>query len=101
MATTEVKRFWIAPRSARVLLIAPRALSTISIACWAPFTVLTSRLLAYLAAGAAASAVAVKVACVLPAQVPGVAVIALNEPSALALSLTEVRVTPAVPFTSA
>ncbi|KAG1543427.1 hypothetical protein G6F50_013991 [Rhizopus delemar] len=31
----------------------------------------------------------------------GGGVIALNEPSALTLSLTEVRVTPAVPFTSA
>ena len=84
LATTEVKRFWIAPRSARVLLIAPRALSTISIACWAPFTVLTSRSLAYLAAGAAVDAV--KVGAVAPVQVPGVAVMALNEPSALTLS---------------
>ncbi len=82
-----------------MLLIAPRALSTISIACWAPFTVLTSRSLAYLAAGAAVEAV--KVGAVAPVQVPGVAVMALNEPSALTLSLTEVRVTPAVPFTSA
>ncbi|MNV61804.1 hypothetical protein D3C71_1543280 [compost metagenome] len=33
LATTEVKRFWMAPRSARVLLIELRALSTTSSAC--------------------------------------------------------------------
>ncbi|MNC30072.1 hypothetical protein D3C75_783450 [compost metagenome] len=44
LATTEVKRFWIAPRSARVLLIELSALSTISSACCAPATVETSTL---------------------------------------------------------
>ncbi|MNV65902.1 hypothetical protein D3C71_1586250 [compost metagenome] len=81
LATTEVKRFWIAPRSARVLLIAPRALSTISRACWAPLTVDTSIfsancLVPWVAVAAPARSVLNTVAT----------------PASLTLSLTEVRV---------
>ncbi len=43
LATTEVKRFWMAPRSARVLFTDSRALSTIDSACCAPSTVVTFR----------------------------------------------------------
>jgi len=89
LATTEVKRFWIAPRSARVLLIAPRALSTTSIACCAPFTVDTSILSANcLAATAGAVWPAAKVPPVTATAKP------LKAPSLSTLSLTEVRSTP-------
>ena len=46
LATTEVKRFWIAPKSARVLLIEPSASSTRDSAFCAPVVVLTSRSMA-------------------------------------------------------
>src|SRR5690606_2142938 len=39
LATTELKRFWIAPRSARESFTLPRALSMIAMACWAPVKV--------------------------------------------------------------
>ncbi|MNV65725.1 hypothetical protein D3C71_1584380 [compost metagenome] len=54
MATTEVKRFWTAPRSARVLLIELNALSTICRACCAPAKVLTSRFAAVFCVAAVA-----------------------------------------------
>ncbi|MNC42661.1 hypothetical protein D3C75_914810 [compost metagenome] len=66
LATTEVKRFWIAPKSARVLLIEPNALSTISRACCAPLTLVTSRLWTTLLVPVAA---AVVVAAVKPEPV--------------------------------
>ncbi|MNV58109.1 hypothetical protein D3C71_1504690 [compost metagenome] len=92
LATTEVKRFWIAPRSARVLLIEPSALSTTSSACWAPFTVLMSTSFSSLPGVAAALAATTALSKpVMPALVPAVAVMPLNLPSLSTLSLTEVR----------
>ena len=82
LATTEVKRFWIAPRSARVLLIAPRALSTTSIACCAPFTVDTSILSANCLPGTGVAA----------AKPASELLMAVKAPALFTLSLTEVRV---------
>ncbi|MNN35785.1 hypothetical protein D3C81_1496470 [compost metagenome] len=102
MATTEVKRFWMAPRSARVLLIELRALSTISRACWAP---LTLSILTSLSSWPVAPVVAVgaaEVKPVTPALTPAVTLMALKLPFLSTLSFTDVRlILPAAPSISA
>ena len=90
MATTEVKRFWMAPKSARAPLTDFRAASTISSAFWAPSNVVMSRSLAKLAvavAAAVASAMPVRPTSVAPpVMVP--AVMSKSLPA-----LTEVMIT--------
>ena len=98
LATTEVKRFWIAPRSARTLLTDSRALSTIDIAFCAPSAVVTFRSLTKLAAAPVRVPPLVLVSVrPRPARVAAVApaggVAALTPRAKVWPSLTEARLT--------